>query len=238
MTTTQGASAEPNVLTIPIAIMEIPCAVTLSHFPTRHEMAAYKQGHRAARHAAADLVLARADELKALAAQPAEGAGQAGQVATGDKPFAYVFKSTMKMLRDGCSVMGEIHPEVEPGTDLFEPIYAAPVEQGQGAAPSEKAAAANTDHREGVAGLRPYEFMVQGQSLRWYLKRDVDALLATRTPAADTDNLADVLRDMMAIQGACGLHTDEYAPGSVIEHIKELEADRAAATSAAGQEGA
>ena len=48
-----------------------------------------------------------------------------------------------------------------------------------------KAAAANTDDREGVAGLRPYEFMVQGQSLRWYLKRDVDALLATRTPAAD-----------------------------------------------------
>ena len=57
-----------DVLTIPTAIMEMPCAVTLSHFPTRHEMAAYKQGHRAARHAAADLVLARADELKALAA--------------------------------------------------------------------------------------------------------------------------------------------------------------------------
>jgi len=88
-----------------------------------------------------------------LAAQSAEGsAGHAGQVATGDKPFAYVFKSTMKILRDGCSVMGEIHPEVEPGTDLFEPIYAAPVEQGQGAAQSEKAAAAN------AGGLLPCPF--------------------------------------------------------------------------------
>lgn len=37
----------------------------------------------------------------------------------------------------------------------------------------------------------------------------------------------DMLRDMLAIQEACGLHTDEYAPGSVIEYIKELEADTA-----------
>lgn len=70
-TTTQGASAEPNVLTIPTAIMELPCTRTMSHFATRHEMDAYKEGHRDARHAAADVVLARADELKALAAQPA-----------------------------------------------------------------------------------------------------------------------------------------------------------------------
>lgn len=39
------------------------------------------------------------------------------------------------------------------------------------------------------------------------------------------DRLTDVLRDMLAIQEACGLHTDEYAPGSVIEYIKELESD-------------
>lgn len=38
------------------------------------------------------------------------------------------------------------------------------------------------------------------------------------------DRLDDVLRDMLTIQEACGLHTDEYAPGSVIEYIKELEA--------------
>ena len=66
----QPVAPVQDVLTIPKAIMEMPCDVTLSHFPTRHEMAAYKQGHRDARHAAADLVLARADELKALAPSP------------------------------------------------------------------------------------------------------------------------------------------------------------------------
>jgi hypothetical protein len=39
----------------------------------------------------------------------------------------------------------------------------------------------------------------------------------------------DMLRDMLAIQEACGLHTDEYAPGSVIEYIKELEGGQAEA---------
>lgn len=51
-----------------------------------------------------------------------------------------------------------------------------------------------------------------------------------QTPAsqpAATVVAADILRDMLAIQGACGLHTDEYAPGSVIEYIKELESDGA-----------
>jgi len=38
-----------------------------------------------------------------------------------------------------------------------------------------------------------------------------------------------MLIDMLAIQEACGLHTDEYAPGSVIEYIKELEADSGSA---------
>lgn len=43
--------------------------------------------------------------------------------------------------------------------------------------------------------------------------------------AAGVQGDADMLRDMLAIQDACGLHTDEYAPGSVIEYIKELEAE-------------
>ncbi len=38
------------------------------------------------------------------------------------------------------------------------------------------------------------------------------------------DERTQMLRDILAIQDACGLHTDEYAPGSVIEYIKELEA--------------
>lgn len=51
------------------------------------------------------------------------------------------------------------------------------------------------------------------------------APVAQAAPAPADLNL---LRDMLAIQEACGLHTDEYAPGSVIEYIKELEADGAA----------
>jgi len=46
--------------------------------------------------------------------------------------------------------------------------------------------------------------------------------------AATQADTTDILRDMLAIQEACGLHTDEYAPGSVIEYIKELEADSVA----------
>jgi len=48
------------------------------------------------------------------------------------------------------------------------------------------------------------------------------AVSAATKPTADSDML---LRDMLAIQEACNLHTDEYAPGSVIEYIKELETD-------------
>jgi hypothetical protein len=51
---------------------------------------------------------------------------------------------------------------------------------------------------------------------------------------AQAGELADVLRDMLAIQEACGLHTDEYAPGSVIEYIKELEGESVAAPAQAG----
>jgi hypothetical protein len=47
--------------------------------------------------------------------------------------------------------------------------------------------------------------------------------------AASAQPDADMLRDVLAIQDACGLHTDEYAPGSVIEYIKDLEADTDAA---------
>ena len=46
-------------------------------------------------------------------------------------------------------------------------------------------------------------------------------------PTAAPEQVAaeTMLRDMLAIQEACNLHTDEYAPGSVIEYIKELEDD-------------
>lgn len=58
--------------------------------------------------------------------------------------------------------------------------------------------------------------------------RDAVAAPALPEPAAAQDDamtLDTVMRDMLAIQDACGLHTDEYAPGSVIEYIKELEVD-------------
>lgn len=51
--------------------------------------------------------------------------------------------------------------------------------------------------------------------------------VTSAAPVAAQADTTDILRDMLAIQEACGLHTDEYAPGSVIEYIKELEADSA-----------
>jgi len=53
-----------------------------------------------------------------------------------------------------------------------------------------------------------------------------DAALASPPPSAkpiSEEAYTSMLRDILAIQEACGLHTDEYAPGSVIEYIKELE---------------
>lgn len=38
----------------------------------------------------------------------------------------------------------------------------------------------DTTPQDGVEGLKPYEFTVLGKSIRWYLKRDVDALLGKR----------------------------------------------------------
>lgn len=42
----------------------------------------------------------------------------------------------------------------------------------------------------GSGGLKPYEFLVAGHSLRWYLKADVDAALASR-PVADLSGLRE-----------------------------------------------
>ena len=50
------------------------------------------------------------------------------------------------------------------------------------------------DSSEGLMGLTPYEFTVCGKSLRWYLKRDVDAILSA-APAQAGDALDE--RDMM-----------------------------------------
>lgn len=80
----KSANAQPvaamkvaSVLTIPTAIMDIGCNSARGD--------EYKLGHRDARHAAADLVLARADELRALATQPIDMKGYltAEQIAAG-----------------------------------------------------------------------------------------------------------------------------------------------------------
>lgn len=55
----------------------------------------------------------------------------------------------------------------------------------------------------------------------------VHAALARAPLPTQSNELTDVVRDMLAIQEVCGLHTDEYAPGSVVEYIKELEGDAA-----------
>jgi hypothetical protein len=51
------------------AIMNLPCKRTMSHFAGRDEMLAYKEGHRDARHAAAELAIAPASQEGAHAAQ-------------------------------------------------------------------------------------------------------------------------------------------------------------------------
>jgi hypothetical protein len=55
-------------------------------------------------------------------------------------------------------------------------------------------AGAPIDEQEGVAGLRPYEFSVCGKSLRWYLKRDVDALFVEQAGAQPVDPIYQVKR--------------------------------------------
>jgi|GEM_PF-2540127 len=50
--------------------------------------------------------------------------------------------------------------------------------------------------------------------------------VAAQQHAQAAQGETEMLRDVLAIQEACGLHTDEYAPGSVIEYIKELEAEK------------
>lgn len=61
----------PSVLDLPSAIMNIPCRRADDTFLNEASRLLYKEGHRDARHDAADLVLERADELAALAGQPA-----------------------------------------------------------------------------------------------------------------------------------------------------------------------
>jgi hypothetical protein len=59
------------------------------------------------------------------------------------------------------------------------------------------------------------------------LEVNSDSNIEAGASANNVNGVSEILRDMLAIQEACGLHTDEYAPGSVIEYIKELEADAA-----------
>lgn len=69
----------PAVLDLPGAIMNIPCRRKDSEFNKAADRLLYKEGHRDARHDAADLVLERADELAALASPAAPLAGKAEQ---------------------------------------------------------------------------------------------------------------------------------------------------------------
>ena len=55
------------------------------------------------------------------------------------------------------------------------------------------------------------------------LEEESDSNIEAGSSADVASEASEILRDMLAIQEACGLHTDEYAPGSVIEYIKELE---------------
>lgn len=71
----QAGLAKASVLDLPTEIMNLPCN-PVSAWPGS-EQAYYRLGHRDARHAAADLVLERADELASLAAPVAADTEQA-----------------------------------------------------------------------------------------------------------------------------------------------------------------
>lgn len=64
------------VLTVPLAIMNLPCRPGRAIAMHGALMQSYQEGHRDARHAAADLVLERADDLAALAL-PSQAGGAA-----------------------------------------------------------------------------------------------------------------------------------------------------------------
>lgn len=84
-------NAAPAVLDLPGAIMNIPCRRKDSEFNKAADRLLYKEGHRDARHDAADLVLERADELAALASPAAPLAGKAEPVASEhQEPVAYM----------------------------------------------------------------------------------------------------------------------------------------------------
>lgn len=74
-------------------------------------------------------------------------------------------------------------------------------------------------------------YSCSAQQVSWGECAEIYAAMIAAAPVAQplapsgAVSVDDVMRDMLAIQDACGLHTDEYAPGSVIEYIKELEDD-------------
>lgn len=116
----------------------------------------------------------------------------------------------------------------------FHFSHSAPV-----SAPKEELGAPRKQHDDLLAALQLVKDIASGSTTANslpHLARIAGDALAGHPAAADAGDVSALLRDMLAIQEACGLHTDEYAPGSVIEYIKELEGDRPAATSAARQE--
>ncbi|WP_292041536.1 hypothetical protein [Massilia sp. UBA6681] len=75
----QAGLAKPSVLDLPGAIMNIRCRRADDTFLNEASRLLYKEGHRDARHDAADLVLKRADELATLAAPVAADTEQASK---------------------------------------------------------------------------------------------------------------------------------------------------------------
>ncbi|KFC61924.1 hypothetical protein [Massilia sp. LC238] len=69
------------VLTLPVAIMNLPCKPRRAIALHGASKQAYQEGHRDARHAAADLVLERADELAALAVPHSQATREIGNEA-------------------------------------------------------------------------------------------------------------------------------------------------------------
>lgn len=103
---TSGDALKTQVLAVPTAIMELPV--------DPRQSAEYRRGHRDARHAAADLVLAKADELAALASRATDAPAQ-GELAAMEarKDAAYLERNQVVAALAKCFPSGVARTAIE-----------------------------------------------------------------------------------------------------------------------------
>jgi hypothetical protein len=155
----------------------------------------------------------------------------------GGEVLAWMWKRNLPMggySAQLCFTEGAAKQLAEDGANLPQPDIIIPL-VAQSAPTTEASPDSLTAEKagglsEGMAGLQTYEFIVGGKSLRWYMKRDVDALLAQPT-AADAGGL------LTALQQIARLGREGSREGQVIrESLTEI-AEKAIAGAVANHGG-